>query len=277
MWLAMLGVVAFSLSAPTTKLVVEGASVPFAAAARGVVAGLVGGAVLLARGVPFPVDHWRRILVIVCGVVIGFPLLNAWGLHSVSSAHGALVIALLPLATAGVAARIAGERPNTRYWACSAAAVATLVAFAFRHGTGGVGLGDLVLLAAVLAAAVGYAYGGLVSRSIPGGQVFCWASVVALPITLRATIYSVGHGAGAPDTAGQWTAFLYTALFSSLLGFFAWYAGMAKAGIARASQLQLTQPMLSLVWAWPIVGEPLTLAAMATGAVVVTSVTIGRR
>jgi drug/metabolite transporter (DMT)-like permease len=33
------------------------------------------------------------------------------------------------------------------------------------------------------------------------------------------------------------------------LGFFAWYAGLAMGGIARVSQVQLIQPLLSVTWA----------------------------
>jgi drug/metabolite transporter (DMT)-like permease len=33
------------------------------------------------------------------------------------------------------------------------------------------------------------------------------------------------------------------------LGFFAWYAGLAMGGIARVSQVQLMQPLLSVTWA----------------------------
>jgi len=43
------------------------------------------------------------------------------------------------------------------------------------------------------------------------------------------------------------------------LGFFAWYAGMARAGIAKASQMQLAQPALAMVWGWPLLGEDLSV------------------
>ena len=33
---------------------------------------------------------------------------------------------------------------------------------------------------------------------------------------------------------------------------------MAKAGIAKAGQMQLAQPALSMVWGWPLLGEHLS-------------------
>jgi drug/metabolite transporter (DMT)-like permease len=50
------------------------------------------------------------------------------------------------------------------------------------------------------------------------------------------------------------------------VGFFAWYSGLARAGIARASQLQLTQPFLTIGIAALILGErpgPITYVAAA--------------
>lgn len=274
--LAALGVLAFSLTAPATKIVVQGSSVLFASAGRSVLAAIAAATILLAERAPRPPREVRRHLGwVVAGVGLGFPILNAWGLHTVPSAHGAVVIALLPLATAGVAALVAGERPSRRYWACSAVGVGAVLAFVVGQGTGGLQMGDLLLLGAVIAASFGYAHGAMASRVIPGRQVICWAVVLALPAVVPLAAIGL-RGAGAPDTAGQWGAFAYTVLVSNLAGFFVWYAGLARAGIARAGQLQLAQPMLSLVWAWPLVGERLTLRAVLASAVVIGAVAVGR-
>ena len=39
------------------------------------------------------------------------------------------------------------------------------------------------------------------------------------------------------------------------LGFFAWYAGLARGGVARIGQIQLAQPVLTLVWSALLLGE----------------------
>jgi drug/metabolite transporter (DMT)-like permease len=78
-------------------------------------------------------------------------------------------------------------------------------------------------------------------------------------------------------TPGRTAAFLYTAGVSMFAAFFAWYAGLAGAGLARAGQLQLTQPVLSIVWCWPLLGEELTGAAVLAAAVVLVAVAVGRR
>jgi drug/metabolite transporter (DMT)-like permease len=59
----------------------------------------------------------------------------------------------------------------------------------------------------------------------------------------------------------------YLAVVSQFLGLMVWYRGMAAIGVARASQLQLAQPLLTLVWSAALLGEQLgawtPLAAVA--------------
>jgi drug/metabolite transporter (DMT)-like permease len=39
------------------------------------------------------------------------------------------------------------------------------------------------------------------------------------------------------------------------MGFFVWYEGLARAGIARGGQLQLAQPLLTILWSGIVLGE----------------------
>jgi drug/metabolite transporter (DMT)-like permease len=58
--------------------------------------------------------------------------------------------------------------------------------------------------------------------------------------------------------------FAYVGTVSTFYDFFAWYRGLAQAGIARASQTQLAQPLLTILWAVPLLGEshdPVSLLA----------------
>ena len=50
------------------------------------------------------------------------------------------------------------------------------------------------------------------------------------------------------------------------LGFFAWYAGLARGGIARIGQVQLAQPVLTLVWAALLLGEHVSAGHGGRGA-----------
>ncbi len=274
--LAGIGVLVFSFSLPMTKIAVRGFDPALAAVGRAAVASIFAVIVLLVVKPARPNRaQTGRLVLVVGGVIFGFPTLVAYALRHTASLHGSVVNGLLPLATAGLAVLRAGERPSGAYWACSAIGFSAVVAYVVHEGGGTLHAADALLILAVLAAAVGYAEGALLSRQLGGWQVICWALVLGAPLTWTVTIITAGR-TGLHASGGQWAAFGYTALFSMFLGFFAWYAGMALAGIARASQVQLAQPALSMVWGWPLLGEHLSPAAIATIVVVLSAVVIGR-
>lgn len=51
--------------------------------------------------------------------------------------------------------------------------------------------------------------------------------------------------------------------------FFAWYRGLAIGPMAKASQVQLTQPVLSICWAGLLLGESLGWTTIAGGLAVI--------
>ncbi len=61
------------------------------------------------------------------------------------------------------------------------------------------------------------------------------------------------------------------------LGFFAWYAGLAKGGIARVSQVQLIQPLLSVTWAVLFLHESADWLLVTVAVVVLAAVAGSRR
>ncbi|MEU2974986.1 EamA family transporter, partial [Nocardiopsis alba] len=110
----LLGVAAFSLTVPLTRLAVadEGLTPLFAGAGRAVVAALLAAAALALTRQALPRGRqWLRVAVVSAGVVIGFPVLTSLALTTATATHSAVVIALLPAATAtAVVLRTRGER-----------------------------------------------------------------------------------------------------------------------------------------------------------------------
>lgn len=277
LWYGLLGVLSFSLTLPATRVAVAALDPTVVGLGRALLAALVAGLLLTATRQRRPSRaEWRSLAIVACGVILGFPFLSAWALRQVPAAHGAIVIGLLPLATALVATLRGGERPSRMFWLAGLAGSAAVVGFALISGAGGLHAADLALLGAVAAGAVGYAEGGRLARSLGGWQVICWALVLAAPfISLPVGLALWQHGAAAPPLA--WLCFGYVALISQLFGFFAWYHGLALGGVARVSQLQLLQPFLTLVASALLLGEHVTLATIGVALVVVAAVAVGRR
>ena len=70
---------------------------------------------VLLRG-PWPSrSQLLRLGLVALGVVFGFPLFTALALRELTSAHSAVVVGLLPAATAVAAVVRVGERPARRY------------------------------------------------------------------------------------------------------------------------------------------------------------------
>jgi hypothetical protein len=61
------------------------------------------------------------------------------------------------------------------------------------------------------------------------------------------------------------------------LGFFAWYRGLALGGVARIGQLQLAQPVLTLLWAALILDETVTPSMLVAALAVLACVTATQR
>jgi drug/metabolite transporter (DMT)-like permease len=127
---------------------------------------------------------------------------------------------------------------------------------------------DLLLFGAVIAASIGYAEGGLLARELGAWQTVSWALVLSAPLMLALTVFSVVQQQPS-GTPVQWAAFAYLGVVSMFLAFFAWYRGLAIGPMTRVSQVQLAQPVLSLIWAGLLLRESMTWTTMVGGLVVV--------
>lgn len=271
--LGFLGVLAFSFTLPATRVAVEELDPTFVGIGREALAATPAALILLLMRAPWPSRaQLRRIGVVAFGVVFGWPLFTALALQGLTSAHSAVIVGLLPAATAVVAVLRAGERPSSAFWLASLAGLVAVLAFAATRGAGFLSGGDVLILVAVALSAIGYAEGGALAREIPGWQVICWAVVLSAPLTIPISLVA---GLGSDLSAGTdaWLGFAYVAAVSALLGFFPWYAGLARGGVAKIGQIQLIQPLLTLVWsAWLLdehIGAATLVASIAVLACVV--------
>jgi drug/metabolite transporter (DMT)-like permease len=269
--LGLVGVAAFSLTVPFTKIAVAGLSPLFIGSGRAVVAAVLAASALALSRQPLPRGtQWLRVAVVAAGVVIGFPLLTSFALTSTPASHGAVVIALLPAATATAAVLRGRERPPRAFWLITGAGAFAAIGFAAVQ-SGGLGQlhgADLLLLGSVAAAAIGYAEGGLLARELGAWQTVSWALVVAAPLMVVLTAVSVAQQPPAA-TPAQWASFAYLGVVSMFLGFFAWYRGLAIGPIAHVSQVQLIQPVLTIGWAALLLGEAITWTTALGGLAVI--------
>lgn len=273
------GVAIFALTLPLTRLAVAEIDPLFLSIGRTVLAAAAALPILLYTKQPWPSRaDLARLCVIALGVVIGFPVLSAIAMQWVPAAHGGVVLGMLPLATAAMSPVFAGESPSRRFWFWALAGSFFVIVFALWDGGASAHAGDVLLILAVLAAAMGYAAGGDLSRRLGGWQVICWALAIALPFTLPATLALVlAREVNAQASWAAWLSFIYLGLMSQLVGFFAWYQGLALGGVAKVGQVQLLQIFITAAASAIILGESITARLVIFACLVAGCVWFGRR
>lgn len=273
----LLGVIIFSGSLPATRVAVSDFSPLFLTSARAVIAALLGSALLLALRQARPArNDLVSLAIVAAGVVVGFPLLTALALQYITSAHSIVFVGLLPLATAIFGVLRGGERPKPLFWLFSGVGSATVVGFALAYGGEASLIGDLLMLAAIIACGLGYAEGAKLSRTLGGWQVISWALLLSLPLmAIIALVTLPGSWQGISNPS--WLGLAYVSVFSMLVGFVFWYHGLARGGIAGVGQLQLLQPFFGLLLAASLLGEQVSPTMIVTTLAVVLCVAGARK
>ncbi len=252
----LIGVLIFSGSLPATRVAVSGFDPLFLTSVRAVLATALALCLLvLFKELKPSRSDLGSLVTVALGVVIGFPLLTALALQHITAAHSIIFIGLLPLSTAAFGALRGGERPAGMFWLFSVLGSAAVVGFALTQSAEVSLIGDLFMLAAILACGLGYAEGALLSRRLGGWQVISWALVLSSPFMAILAIFTW------PDTFADlsmpvWLGLGYVSIFSMLVGFVFWYRGLARGGTAGVGQLQLLQPFFGLILAAALLAEP---------------------
>lgn len=277
-----LGVLAFSFTVPLTRVAVADLDPAFVGLGRALVAAVLAAALLVVTRQRLPARrHLGRLVIVGSGVIVGFPLFTSLALRELPAADAAVIVGLLPAATAVMAVLRAGERPSRAFWGACTFGLFAVLLFAASQGAGLVpDRGHLLVLGAVALCSLGYAEGGALAVEIGGWRVISWALVIFAPFLAPFVAWSVlgpsGAGlAGAGPAA--WACFAYVSVVSMFLGFFAWYRGLAEGGVARVGQVQLCQPVLTLLWSAVLLGERIGPLTILCAVLVLASVAVGQR
>ncbi len=274
--LGLTGVITFSLTLPMTRTAVAELDAWFVAFGRMAIAGAIAAVVLLITRAPrparadLPLFAWTSL-----GVVIGFPLCSSLAMRVLPANHGAIISGALPFATALLAALWFREHQSRRFWVCASAGSLLVALFALRGGTSQAGAGQAWMFAAVLLGALGYVAGARLALAYGGLRTIMWALVLALPLTVPLTVW-LAAATPLHASAAAWGGFAYVTVISQLLGFYAWYNGLALGGIARVGQTQLLQAFFTIGFAALVFGEQVGATTWLFAAAVVACIVIGR-
>jgi drug/metabolite transporter (DMT)-like permease len=275
--LGLIGVLCFAATLPLTTIALADFSPTFITVIRAVIAGVAACIwIVLSHSTRPTRAEIKPLIVSGLGLIFGFPLAMAIGLQSVPSYHGAVVLGILPLVTAGLSVMVHGYRARLGFWVCALAGASLVIIFTLREQGGSASWADLWLVLAALMASSGYVIAGDLAKRRPGPWVICWSLVLLSPISIVATMMVW------PDffwvrPESSLLALLALGLFSMFFGFFAWNTGLAIGGIAEVGQVQLLQLFLTLLWGSILIGEVVTLDVWIFASLVALTVYIGRK
>ena len=277
MLIGFVGISIFSLTLPFTQMAVNEMSPFFVAFARASIAGICALILLIFTKSKFPNKiQIRRLIIIVIGVIYGFPIFTSIAMKTLPSSHSGIVLGILPLAMSLFAAIKYKEKPSSSFWMISIFGTFIVISYTFIDNNGLLMIEDLWLLFAILFAAIGYSEGGTLAKEMGSIGVISWALVISLPINLFASylFYEINYTSISIQAIISLT---YVGLFSMFIGFFFWYKGIAIGGISRVGQVQLIQPFLTIVGAYFLTNEKITTLNILFAFMVLIVIIIGRK
>jgi drug/metabolite transporter (DMT)-like permease len=245
--------------------------------------------IMLALGVGLLLFVYRRHLALalprredlarfVAGGVLGHTLhvgAVMWGINLSTAFSSSVVMTSSPLLTLLLLAAMGVERLHTRQIVGTAVAFAGIALFLSDKFAGGLalaGFGDLALLGAstmfslytVISKPLVERYGPLV--------LLAWTLVFGSPPLMAVCTPAILAAPLADLPAAVWTAFAWSVVVSSFLGWLVWVWVNAVRGVARSAPLQYLMPPVAGVVAWLTLGESFTWLKLVAAAVIMAGV-----
>lgn len=232
-----------------------------------------------------PRETWFWVALIAAGNIIGYPILTTLAMQTIPASDAGLIVAVGPVLTAAIALLYGHKRPRPAFWI--AAGVGTLAAIGFAitrssegvFSSGGALWGYALVAIGLFTTSNSHIAGGtLVQRGYNSFYVIMWAIIVSIPVLLPITIIDlVNHPIVAWPTIPAWIGLLWVSLFSIFMGHYFWNIALAEIGIVKGSQLQLTQPIFTVILAVLVLGEPINPLTVLAGAVIIGSIAVSQR
>ena len=219
----------------------------------------------------------RRVVLIALALgAVGYSMQSGFYFAAIDRVEVSLVALILYTypAFVTVAALLLGRAaPSLRTIAALAVASVGLVLVLLTAGTGAFDLAGALL---ALAASVTYTTYILISDRIVGAvDPFVLAALVLTGATASFAVTGVASGSiDLALSAEAWLWLVLMALVSTVVAVSAFFAGLRRVGPSEAAILSTFEPVVTVALAYAVLGERLTAAQLAGGALVLAAVVL---
>ena len=196
------------------------------------------------------------------------------GLVNASVGIATATLALGPLITLGLAAAIGLERLRSSAVIGAAIAFAGIAVMYASALTGSVPITSLLLL---VAAAVSFAIGGIVVKETPAMDLVVQNGIASTvgAVVLVALAIVAGEDLVIPKQPETWIAFVYLVIPGTLLTFWLLLYLLRRWPASRVSYQFVLAPIVAILVAAVVLGEPIQPADIAGTALVIVGVWLG--
>ncbi|MFC5406207.1 DMT family transporter [Cohnella soli] len=198
------------------------------------------------------------------------------GLEHTSAGNAALIIALSPVATSFLARAFLKER-MTGFKLIGALVALTGVAIIVLNGgkVTGMSTGDFFILLAMLMLASSVLFIRKATMTMNSRDVTLYATIIGVLLMIPAVgaeqLQSHLHYS---DHSYPWVLLIVMALFAQGMAGLWWNHGISKVGASTSAMYMNIPPFVAIVVAYIVLGDPIRLAQLAGGALIVAGVMV---
>jgi drug/metabolite transporter (DMT)-like permease len=190
-------------------------------------------------------ECWIAVLVSAFAGFVGYTILFTVGQKFTSTAHAALILAAAPIFTGFIGFTVERKWARPIWWIGASIALIgewiliTYTTYGFVNEP--TLAGDTLVLVSVMFVSAGYVTGGRSSSKIGAwATTACGVSLAGL-VLVPVFLWRLGtiHFAPLYSDFTSWFAVIYLAVFTTIIGYAAWYGAIGRAGVARISPITI--------------------------------------
>jgi drug/metabolite transporter (DMT)-like permease len=223
----------------------------------------------------FTTSHWLKLTGIAAiNSAIPFALF-AWAAQRAPAGVGAIANSTAVMFTALVAFVLYGERINTRRATGLLAGFVGVVVLASGRTAG-----ESVWSAALAGTFAALLYGigaNLIRRHMAGLPAGAVAAATLVCASVLLAPFAIAHWPEKSLSAPVWASAILLGVLCTGVAYLIYYRLIYRIGAPRAATVTYLVPLFGVVWAWIVLGEPLTMTMAIAGALILGGVALNQQ